>query len=190
MKKLAPIILSIWLIAAPLSHAARQLPVDSGIITSGIGWRLDPFGSGKQVYHHGVDISVPVGTPVYPTERGTVLYAGPYKGYGNLVAVDHGNGYVTIYGHNSVLFAKVGQKVDTATVIALSGNSGRSTGPHVHYEVRQVPEYDKKYRARLEEQLKAFVTENIEKLAQEQATGKGEGETEAELALPDDNGLQ
>ena len=121
--------------------AARQSPVDYGVITSGVGWRLDPFGSGRHVYHSGYDISVPVGTPVHPTQVGTVFFSGPYRGYGNLVGVDHGNGYLTFYGHNSVLLAKPGDKVDTNTVIALSGNSGRSTGPHVHYEMRRFPGY-------------------------------------------------
>jgi len=130
------------LLLLPFSaHAARQSPVDYGVITSGVGWRLDPFGSGRHVYHSGYDISVPVGTPVHPTQVGTVFFSGPYRGYGNLVGVDHGNGYLTFYGHNSVLLAKPGDKVDTETVIALSGNTGRSTGPHVHYEMRRLPEY-------------------------------------------------
>lgn len=124
-----------------VSQAGRLSPVDSGIITSGVGWRLDPFGSGRQVYHGGYDISVPVGTPVHPTQVGTVFFSGPYHGYGNLVGIDHGNGYLTFYGHNSVLLAKPGDKVNTDSVIALSGNTGRSTGPHVHYEMKRLPEY-------------------------------------------------
>jgi len=121
------------------SHADRSLPVDNGIITSVRGYRKDPFGSGKMTYHSGVDIAAPVGTPVYPTQQGLVYFAGWYKGYGYLVAIDHGNSYVTIYGHNSRLLASPGQRVNTETAIALSGSTGRSTGPHVHYEVRRWP---------------------------------------------------
>jgi murein DD-endopeptidase MepM/ murein hydrolase activator NlpD len=128
-------------VAAP---AARKSPVDNGVVTSGVGWRLDPFGSGRQLYHTGYDIAVPVGTPVYPTQAGTVFFSGPYRGYGNLVGIDHGNGYLTFYGHNSVLLAKAGEKVDTDTVVALSGNTGHSTGPHVHYEMRRIPGYEKR----------------------------------------------
>jgi murein DD-endopeptidase MepM/ murein hydrolase activator NlpD len=130
--------------------AGRQSPVDGGVITSGVGWRLDPFGSGKMTYHNGYDIAVPVGTRVYPVEAGTVYFAGTYRGYGEMVAVDHGNGWVTIYGHNSQLLVKPGDRVETTTELALSGNSGRSTGPHVHYELRQIPGYQKEQRAALE----------------------------------------
>ncbi len=124
--------------------AARQSPVDGGVLTSGVGLRLDPFGSGRIVYHSGYDISVPAGTPVHPTQVGTVFFAGPFHGYGNLVAIDHGNGYLTYYGHNSELLVKPGDKVGPDTVIALSGNTGRSTGPHVHYEMRRLPGYEKR----------------------------------------------
>lgn len=176
MKRIIAHILSLLLFLPALAFAARQLPVDGGTVTSGIGWRLDPFGSGRMTYHQGVDIAVPEGTPVYPTQRGTVSYAGPYKGYGNLVAVDHGNGYVTLYGHNSAIRVMAGQAVDTKTVIALAGSTGRSTGPHVHYEVRQIPGYDKKARERLEEQLKAMVTEKVNGWVEEHVAGKGEGD--------------
>jgi len=144
----AAVILSVLL--PHCASAARKSPVDGGTITSGVGWRLDPFGSGRMAYHNGYDIAVPVGTPVYPVEAGTVYFAGTYKGYGEMVAVDHHNGYVTIYGHNTAVRVKPGQTVDTTTVLALSGNTGRSTGPHVHYEVRQIPGYDKQRQARLE----------------------------------------
>ena len=127
------------LIVAINAQADRSLPVDQGVITSTRGWRKDPFGSGKLMFHRGYDISVPMNTPVFPTQRGTVYFSGVYKGYGNLVCIDHGNSYVTMYGHNNRLLVKPGQKVDTKTVIALAGSTGRSTGPHVHYEVRQWP---------------------------------------------------
>jgi murein DD-endopeptidase MepM/ murein hydrolase activator NlpD len=138
MMKIVFAILLGFLLLPVASPAARQSPVDSGIVTSGVGWRLDPFGSGRLVYHSGYDIAVPVGTPVHPTQTGTVFFSGSYRGYGNLVGIDHGNGYLTYYGHNSVLLVKPGEKVDTETVIALSGSTGRSTGPHVHYEMRRM----------------------------------------------------
>lgn len=181
------VLLAAVLLAVPAVAAARRLPVDGGSITSGIGWRPDPFGSGRMVYHHGVDIAVPEGTPVYPTQTGTVVYAGLYKGYGNLVAVDHGNGYVTIYGHNGSVRVKPGDRVDEKTVIALSGNTGRSTGPHVHYEVRQVAVSARQRRelqARLEERLKEVVTDNVESWVTGHDQGKGGGQTPIELALP------
>lgn len=140
MKIVSAILFGLFLLPVA-SQAARLSPVDSGVITSGVGWRLDPFGSGRQVYHSGYDISVPAGTPVHPTQVGTVFFSGPYRGYGNLVGIDHGNGYLTFYGHNSLLLAKPGDKVDTDSVIALSGNTGHSTGPHVHYEMRRFPGY-------------------------------------------------
>jgi murein DD-endopeptidase MepM/ murein hydrolase activator NlpD len=167
-----------------VSFGARQSPVDGGVITSGVGWRLDPFGSGKMVYHNGYDIAVPLGTPVYPVQAGTVYFAGPYKGYGNLVAVDHGNGYVTYYGHNSVVKVAAGQSVDTETVIALAGSTGRSTGPHVHYEIKQIPGYDKQRREQLEAGLKNVVKEKLDGWVEDFVAGKGG--PEPERVLPDD----
>lgn len=125
------------MLAAPVAFAERALPVD-GPVTSGIGWRSDPFGSGRSVYHRGIDISVPVGTPVHPTQEGYVFFAGDYPDYGVLVAVAHGDGYLTLYGHNSRVNVTVGQRVTPDDVIALSGSTGRSTGPHVHYEIRRL----------------------------------------------------
>lgn len=128
----------VLILALCLPSFASQ-PVPFGQLTSMPGWRKDPFGSGRLMYHRGYDIAVPVGTPVSPTQSGTVSYAGSYKGYGNLVAVDHGNGYVTLYGHLSKILVTVGAPVTTTTVIALSGNTGLSTGAHLHYEIRQWP---------------------------------------------------
>jgi len=159
-----------------VSLAERTSPVDNGRITSGIGWRPDPFGSGRMVYHRGFDIAVPEGTPVYSVKEGTVYYAGPYKGYGNLVAIDHGNGYMTLYGHNTSVKVVRGQRVDSKTVIALSGNTGRSTGPHVHYEVRQVAGYDKQRLAQLRSELKSVVESDVHEWVEEFVTGQGGGE--------------
>lgn len=122
-----------------VAFAENVYPVSGGRLTSVPGWRKDPFGSGKKMYHRGFDIAVPSGTPVRPTQEGIVYYAGPYRGYGWLVAVDHQNGYVTMYGHLSKILLPIGTKVDTNSVIALSGNTGHSTGPHLHYEIRSWP---------------------------------------------------
>ena len=156
------------LAGAPVAHAARTLPVD-GQVTSGVGWRLDPFGSGRTIYHHGVDISVPVGTPVHPTQQGYVLFAGPLKNYGYAVAIAHGEGYVSFYGHNSTVCVEPGQWVETATIIARSGNTGRSTGPHVHYEVRRAT-------GRQKEQQEQFIREMMERISAEAAAGSGDEE--------------
>ncbi len=128
------------MVFANLGGAAYALqPVPFGQVTSTPGWRKDPFGSGRLVHHNGYDIAVPIGTPVIPTQAGTVSYAGKYRGYGYLVAVDHGSGYVTLYGHLSRIMVKIGTQVTTESVIAFSGNTGHSTGPHLHYEIRRWP---------------------------------------------------
>ncbi|ACM20910.1 zinc metalloendopeptidase, M23 family [Geotalea daltonii FRC-32] len=114
--------------------ADTQLPVQNGVITSGVGWRLDPFGSGRAILHHGIDIAVPVGTPVRATRKGQVVFSGIRGGYGSTVIVEHANGDRTLYGHNSLLRVKAGDMVESGTVVAFSGNTGRSTGPHVHFE--------------------------------------------------------
>ena len=170
-------------LCAVTALAARQSPVNHGTVTSGVGWRPDPFGSGRTVWHNGYDIAVPVGTPVYPTQVGTVYFAGPYKGYGNLVAVLHGKGYLSLYGHNSELRVKTGDVVDTGTVIALSGNSGRSTGPHVHYEIRQLPGYEREER-QLTAGVKTVVEKNVAGWVENFVNGKGGPETES--YLPED----
>ncbi|MDI6705017.1 MAG: M23 family metallopeptidase [Bacillota bacterium] len=111
-----------------------------GTITSGFGWRW-----GRQ--HTGIDISVPVGTPVKAADGGTVTFAGRYGDYGNLVIIDHGDGYETYYGHNDELMVSKGDKVFKGQTIALSGKTGRVTGPHLHFEVRRfgVPADPMKY---------------------------------------------
>jgi murein DD-endopeptidase MepM/ murein hydrolase activator NlpD len=86
--------------------------------------------------HEGIDIAVPSGTPVVAAASGTVITAGWLGGYGNLVVIDHGNGLATAYGHNSTVAVGVGQSVAQGEVVAYSGSTGHSTGPHVHFEVR------------------------------------------------------
>lgn len=114
--------------------ADLALPVD-GVVTSGVGWRVDPFGSGKLAFHRGIDIAVPVGTPVRATRKGRVVFAGERRGYGATVVVEHGNGDRTLYGHNASVKVSAGELVKAGDVLSYSGNTGRSTGPHVHYEL-------------------------------------------------------
>ncbi|HCA26407.1 MAG TPA: peptidase M23 [Betaproteobacteria bacterium] len=111
-------------------------PVRHGYISSPFGWRIDPI-NGKREFHEGVDFMVRVGTPVLAAANGVVTYArfNPF-GYGNLVAINHGNGLVTRYAHCSKLLVKEGDIVLRGQEIALSGDTGRSTGPHLHFEVR------------------------------------------------------
>lgn len=111
-----------------------DLPVEGGVVTSGVGWRIDPFGTGKFVFHRGIDIAVPVGTQVLATRKGRVIFAGDHKGHGITVIIEHTNGDRTLYGHNSMVRVHPGDVVEAGSLIAFSGNSGRSTGPHVHFE--------------------------------------------------------
>jgi murein DD-endopeptidase MepM/ murein hydrolase activator NlpD len=160
-------------------QAARTSPVDGGVLTSSPGLRLDPFGSGRMVMHNGWDIAVPSGTPVHPTQEGTVYFAGEYKGYGKLVAIEHGKGYISLYGHNSEILVKPGMPVTPKSVIALSGNSGRSTGPHLHYEVRQLPaSYQKQREAEMTAKLKETISSQVDQLVENFASGKGGPEQE------------
>ena len=110
-------------------------PVDSQYITSTVGGRNSPGGVGS-TNHKGIDIAVPRGTPIYAADGGTVTYSGWMSGYGYLVQIDHGNGYVTRYGHNSSLTVSVGQHVYKGQQVARAGSTGNSTGNHCHFEVR------------------------------------------------------
>ena len=114
--------------SAPVSSGALGWPV-AGPVTSSFGSRWGRM-------HEGIDIGVGVGTPVHAAAAGTVIYAGWMSGYGNIVVIDHGNGLSTAYGHNSQLIVGQGGSVGKGFVIALSGDTGHSTGPHVHFEVR------------------------------------------------------
>ena len=96
-----------------------------------------PAEADQMQFHKGLDIAVPFGSDVVATAAGTVIFAGQKGGYGNCVIVSHGNGLATLYGHLSQLVAKTNDKVKVGQVIAKSGNSGRSTGPHLHYEVHK-----------------------------------------------------
>lgn len=123
-----------------LSHVPSIRPVDTGWLTSSFGRRKDPF-TGKSKFHRGLDYSVPTGTPVHATADGVVKSIRNDRGLGKLIRIDHGNGVVTTYAHLSKWKVKQGQKVKRGDVIAESGNSGRSTAPHVHYEVANNGQY-------------------------------------------------
>lgn len=123
--------------SAPPDTALQEilLPVH-GQITSGVGMRIDPI-DGNWRNHNGIDIAVPEGTPVRSVAGGTVLYAGLRSGYGWTVLVEHNNGMITLYAHNSKITSQVGQEIQKGAVVALAGSTGRSTGPHVHFEAWQ-----------------------------------------------------
>ena len=110
-------------------------PVEKLQFTSNFGIRSDPF-RGTAAMHAGVDIPGPVGTPIYATADGIVDHAGRQGGYGNLVEINHGKGIATRYGHLSKILVADGARVTRGQLIALMGSTGRSTGPHLHYEVR------------------------------------------------------
>lgn len=119
-----------------LSSIPRGLPVN-GYITDGFGMRRNPFnGEGREV-HEGLDIAVDFGTPVSATADGLVIYAAPHAGYGNLVIVYHSNGITSRYGHLSRIAVEAGQRVKRGDQVGNVGSTGRSTGPHVHYEIRE-----------------------------------------------------
>jgi murein DD-endopeptidase MepM/ murein hydrolase activator NlpD len=111
-------------------------PVRTAAFTSGYGVRSDPF-KGRAAMHAGIDLAGPIGTPIYATADGLVSDAGYNSGgYGNLVKIDHGRGIETRYGHMSAILVRAGQRVTRGQVIGRMGSTGRSTGSHLHYEVR------------------------------------------------------
>jgi murein DD-endopeptidase MepM/ murein hydrolase activator NlpD len=117
----------------------RKIPLIlpcAGRITSTFGYRSNPFTGRSTEFHSGIDIANVTGTPVYATADGVVSHAGWFNGYGYTVIVNHGNGYETLYAHNSKLVTVSGASVKRGEKIALMGSSGRSTGPHLHYEIR------------------------------------------------------
>ena len=112
----------------------RGWPVLTGFVSSLFGYRTDPF-SGRGAFHEGIDFAGAHGSGVIAVAAGVVSYSGERNGYGLVVDVNHGNGYVTRYGHNSANLVKSGDTVRKGQRLALMGSSGRSTGPHVHFEV-------------------------------------------------------
>lgn len=110
-------------------------PVSAAYNSSSYGWRIDPF-AGTKAFHEGLDFTANTGTPIRAAADGIVTLAEVSGGYGNLVKIDHGAGLETRYGHTSKILVKTGERVLKGQVIALVGNTGRSTGPHLHYEIR------------------------------------------------------
>ena len=119
---------------ALLASAPSIWPV-RGWVTSDFSVRLDPY-TGERVMHEGLDVASALGTPVHAPADGTVVFNGIEGGYGHVLVLDHGYGLKTRYGHLSRIDVKVGDKVRRGQLVAAVGNSGRSTGPHLHYEVR------------------------------------------------------
>lgn len=114
-------------------HPAGK-PVKNGWVSSRYGWRTNPFG-GNQQFHQGIDMPGKENTEIVAVGGGVVTWSGRRFGYGNLVEISHGNGYFTRYGHNKQNLVEEGQTVKKGQAIALMGSTGRSTGPHVHFEV-------------------------------------------------------
>ncbi len=109
-------------------------PVHGGWTSSGFGARTDPF-SGSREFHRGLDFAGKEGTEIHAVAAGVVTWSGDRYGYGNMVEINHGNGYITRYAHNKKNMVKAGDVVERGQLIALMGTTGRSTGPHVHFEV-------------------------------------------------------
>ncbi len=118
-----------------LQGIPQVLPASLEYISSGFGFRADPF-TGEGAMHAGLDFRGPVGAPIYAAAKGRVSFAGVRSGYGNCIEISHGNGLLTRYAHMSAFRARVGQTIAAGDTIGAIGSSGRSTGPHLHFEVR------------------------------------------------------
>lgn len=129
-------------LSAILARASRQgVSPDMGVGRGGCIWPTrgsvtSEYGSRWGRLHAGIDIAAPIGTPIWSAKAGTVIFAGTMNGYGNAVVIDHGGGLSTLYGHQSRIAASDGQSVSQGQVIGYVGNTGRSTGPHLHFETR------------------------------------------------------
>jgi murein DD-endopeptidase MepM/ murein hydrolase activator NlpD len=122
------------------------LPVTTGFYSSNFGWRIDPF-TGLRAMHEGVDFMAPIGAPIKAAAGGIVIFSDYHRGYGNMIEIDHGNGLVSRYAHASKRLVKVGDVVLRGQKIGEVGSTGRSTGPHLHFEVlsRGVPQNPTRY---------------------------------------------
>lgn len=118
-----------------LASIPQVSPAHVAYVSSSYGYRSDPF-TGGAAFHAGLDFPGPMGSPIYAAAKGRVTFVGQKSGYGNCVEVTHGNGLMTRYGHLSGFRAHVGEEVDAGALIAAMGSTGRSTGPHLHFEVR------------------------------------------------------
>ena len=118
-----------------LNGVPQFMPADMRMISSGFGYRRDPF-NGHAAMHTGLDFRGPIGSPIHAAADGRVSFVGMRQGYGKVVEVSHGNGLLTRYAHMSAWKTRAGQRVEAGDVIGLIGSTGRSTGPHLHFEVR------------------------------------------------------
>lgn len=118
-----------------LSGIPQVMPADLSLMSSGFGFRRDPF-NGHPAMHSGLDFKGPIGAPIMAAATGKVSFVGTKAGYGKTIEISHGNGLMTRYAHMSAYRARVGQEVEAGDVIGAIGNTGRSTGPHLHFEVR------------------------------------------------------
>jgi murein DD-endopeptidase MepM/ murein hydrolase activator NlpD len=116
--------------------SGRMIFPCNAVVTSGFGWRIHPI-LGYKRFHTGIDFGADYGTPINAADSGSVIFAGWYGGYGNAVVIDHGGSITTLYGHASQLYVSEGQTVKRGQAIAAVGSTGLSTGPHLHFEVRQ-----------------------------------------------------
>ena len=122
-------------LASGLESLPQVQPAHVAYVSSSFGYRADPF-NGSAAFHAGLDFPGPMGSAIYAAAQGTVSFVGQRQGYGNCIEISHGNGLLTRYAHMSALSARVGQKVDAGAQIGAMGSTGRSTGPHLHFEVR------------------------------------------------------
>ncbi len=113
-----------------------RLPVEGGWYSSNYGWRIDPF-TGQRAFHEGIDFMAEEGTPIQAAAAGVVVYSEFHPQYGNMIEIDHGNDLISRYAHASRRFVKIGDVVLRGSRIAEVGKTGRATGPHLHFEVRQ-----------------------------------------------------
>ena len=119
-----------------LEGVPQVLPASLQFISSGFGFRVNPFGGRGGEFHPGLDFKGPFGAPIYAAARGRVSFVGQRSGYGNCVEIDHGNGLITRYAHMSAFRTRTGTPVAAGQLIGQIGSTGRSTGPHLHFEVR------------------------------------------------------
>jgi murein DD-endopeptidase MepM/ murein hydrolase activator NlpD len=122
-------------LASGLASLPQVQPAHVAYVSSSYGYRADPFNGGA-AFHAGLDFPGPLGSAIYAAAPGTITFVGQKQGYGNCIEITHGNGLLTRYAHLSGFGARVGQKVDAGARIAAMGSTGRSTGPHLHFEVR------------------------------------------------------
>jgi murein DD-endopeptidase MepM/ murein hydrolase activator NlpD len=114
--------------------ARPDLVPTKGKVTSKFGYRTSPF-TGRRQFHQGIDIANDKGTPIYAAGTGIVTFSGWNAGYGKTVIISHGNGYRSVYAHNNEYLVEAGQKVKKGDLIAKMGSTGKSTGPHLHFEI-------------------------------------------------------